>query len=72
MRLLGLGKEILERRALDVFHLARAAIAGIEIILEKGAKIDFFEGIFLLFGGRGSFFGGRTVAVFLAAADIVE
>src|SRR5579883_1611884 len=72
----GLGQKILERRALDVFHFARAAVAGIQIVLEERAKIDLVERIFLFFGGEGSFFGGGgrsgAVACFLAAAHFVD
>ncbi len=63
-------------RLLDVFHLSLAAIAGIEILLEERAKIDFFEGILLFFGRDGIFFrrGHRShaVAFFFLPTDIVE
>src|SRR5581483_4390276 len=71
----GLGKEILKRRALDFFHLTRRAISGIQVLLEKGAKIDFFERIFFLRGRKRRFFGGRrdgTIPVFFAAVHIVQ
>ena len=52
----GFGEEVLERRPLDLFHLAAAAIAGIEILLKERAKIDFFERIFLFRRGDRIFF----------------
>ena len=73
-----LRQEVLERRLLDLFHFSRAAIAGIQIVLEERAKIDLFERIFLLIrNGRGTLFrggrlGGQAVAFFLLASDIVE
>src|SRR6202011_2453180 len=72
----GLGQEILERRTLDVFHFALAAVARIEVFLEERAKINFVERIFFLSSGAGRLFrvGGRggAVAFFFAAADFVD
>ena len=75
VRLRRLGEKILERRALDLFHLAVGAVAGVEIILEERAEIDLFEGIFLFDGGDGIFFvggGSGALAVLLFFADFVE
>jgi hypothetical protein len=72
----GLGEEILERRAFDLFHLAAGAVAGIEIILKEGSEVDLFERIFLFDRGDGIFFGGSlsggAVEVFFLAADLVD
>ena len=70
----GLGKEILERGPLDVLHLTRAAIAGIEIVLEERAEIDLFEWIFLLniSGGGGAFFDRRVIAFLFASIHVVD
>jgi len=51
----GLGEEVFERGALDLFHLAAGPVAGIKIVLEEGSEIDLFEWVFL-FGGDGRFF----------------
>ena len=71
-----LRQEVLERRLLDLFHFSRAAIPGIQIILEERAKIYLLERILLLirdcrtlFRGR---LGGQPVAFFLLASDIIE
>ena len=70
-----LREEILERRALDVFHLTVSAIAGIEIILKERTEIDLFEGIFLFDGADGIFVvvgDCGAFAVFFFLADFVE
>src|ERR1700733_10176323 len=70
----GLGEEVFEGRTLDILHFTAGAVAGIQIILEERAKINFLEGIFLFRRDR-SFFSrsfGRAVAVFLFAADFVD
>ena len=70
-----LREEILERRALDFLHLAVRAVAGVEVVLKKRAKINFFEGIFLFDRGDGIFFVVRdssALAVFFFLADFVE
>ena len=70
-----LGEEILERRALDILHLAVGAVAGIEIVLKERAEINLFEGIFLFCRGDGIFFvggGSGALAVFFFFADFVE
>ncbi len=71
-----LGQEVLERRLLDFLHLARTAIARIEILLEERAEVDLLEGV-LLFGRRdGIFFrgglGGNAVALFFLAPNVVQ
>ena len=71
-KIAGLGKKIFERRAFDIFHFARAAVAGIEVVLKERAKINLFEGIFLLLGCYGSVFRGGAVALFLPAAYFIE
>ena len=70
-KIAGLGKKILERGSLDLLHFAGAAVARVKVVLEKRTEVNLFEGILLLFGGRGSFFR-RPFAVFFAAADLVE
>src|SRR5690242_2664767 len=70
-----LGKEVLERWPLNVFHLAVSAIAGVEIVLEERPKIDFFKWILLLNSRDGILFGsggGRALAVLFLLADLVE
>src|SRR6267378_965630 len=71
-----LRQEVLKRRLLDLFHFSRAAIAGIEIVLEERTKIYFLERIFLLVRDRRTLFrgrlGGQPVAFLLLASDIVE
>ena len=73
-----LRQEVLERRLLDLFHFPRAAITGIQIVLEERAKIDLFERILLLIRDgrrtlfRGGCLGGQPVAFFLLASDIIE
>jgi hypothetical protein len=70
-----LGKEILERRTLDLFHLAVSTVAGIEIVLEKRAEVDLFKRIFLLGSGDRILFGrcsGGAFPVFLFLAYFVE
>ena len=71
----GLRQKIFERRALDFFHLAARAVAGVEVVLEERAEVDLFERI-LLFRRDGSFFGrglgGGAVEAFFLAADIVD
>jgi len=73
----GLGEEILERRTLDLFHVAGTAETRIEILLKERAKIDLVEGVFLFRGGERRFFllrggGGGAIALFLAAAHVIE
>src|SRR3954451_11072478 len=70
-----LRKEVLERRALDFFHFAVGAIAGVEVVLEKRSEIDLFEGIFLLRSGDRILFSGGgsgALAVFFLLANLVE
>src|SRR4051812_22677373 len=70
-----LGKKILKRWTLNLFHLAVSAITRIEIVLEERAEVNFFEGIFLFVRGDGIFFGGSSsspVAVFLFLADVID
>src|SRR5208337_1032234 len=70
-----LRQEVLERRLFDLFHFSRAAITGIQIILEERAKIDLLERILLLIGDgggtlfRGGGLGGQPVAFFLLAPN---
>ena len=74
----GAGKEILERRPLNLFPLLAAAKAGVEIILEISAKINLVEGVLFLGGNVGldaacfDLLGGLPVTFFLAARNIVE
>src|SRR5512133_2416987 len=49
-----------------------ATISGVQILLEKGTKVDLFEGIFLFRGSDWTLFGGRTLALFLPASDVVD
>ena len=67
------GEEILNRGLLDFLVIVGGAEAGVEVILEIGAEVDFVEGIFLFFVafGDGLRFDG-AVAVFFCARDIVE
>ena len=67
------GEEILNRGLLDFLVIVGGAEAGVEVILEIGAEVDFVEGVFLFFlaFGDGLGFDG-AVAVFFCARDIVE
>ena len=67
-------EEILERRPFDFLHLITAAKARIEIFLKEGTEINFFEGIFLLFGGDRRRFLRRSlpVAVFFPPVHIIN
>ncbi len=67
-KIAGLGKKILERRALDFLHLAGAAVAGIEIFLEERAEIDFFERILLFDRGEWYFLREPPVRALLRGA----
>ena len=74
----GAGKEILERRPLNLFPLLAAAKTRIEIVLEISAKINLVEGVLFLGGNVGldaacfDLLGGLPVTFFLAARNIVE
>jgi len=71
-----LREEVFERRLFDLFHLSRAAITGIKIVLEERAEIDLLEGVLFLIRDRRRIirggFGRQPVALFLLAADIVK
>ena len=51
-----LRQEVLERRLLNLFHFARAAVARVQIILKERSEIDFLERILLLVRDCGPFF----------------
>ena len=69
----GFGKKILEGWPLNFLEVGLAAKPGIEIIFEKRAEINLFEGIFLVLGSGRSLFGTRLAfTLFFAAANIVN
>ena len=68
-----LRQKILERRALDFFHFAGAAIARIEILLKERAKVDLFERVLLLRRRNGIFFSSdRALPLLFATSDIIH
>ena len=74
----GLGEKIFERRPVALFHLAGAAITGIEIIAKERPEIDLLERIFFLGCGGGclnlrlALTGVVAVSGFFFAGDNVE
>ena len=68
----GLGQKVFKRRALDLFHLALTAVAGIEVILEERSKINFLKRIFLIGCRGGRFFGGGAFALFFTPAYVID
>ena len=69
----GFGKKILEGWPLNFLEVGLAAKPRIEIIFEKRAEINLFEGIFLVLGSSRSFFRARlALPLFFAASNVVN
>src|SRR6185437_4157422 len=65
-------QKVFKRRFLYRLHFPLAAVTGVQVVLEKGAKIYFVKGIFLFRLHDRFVGGGHPITVLLLAGHLVQ